>query len=384
MKELVKHIEVLLLSNDCVVVPHFGGFVTCNIPARYIAEESLFLPPIRTVGFNADLKNDDGLLVQSFARCYNISSDEARKMLEGHIRSLQQELWESGTCDLASIGTLSLDENNELLFSPCQAGTICPSFYGLDAIDFPMLKDEQTIGAQKAVSVPLSDKVTETEPASRKQNTAVEDTAYPASASGKEGEITIRLKKSWVQNIVACAAVVLLFFMFGPKAQNTGVNTNPSQAQFASLMSFAEPEVAQVAHKTAAKETSVVENAPPVVKEVPAVVKPSAVKKASAVKETKAMQPASAAKPSAQKVQQQQGYEGYAIVLASAISKKNAQHYVEELHKKGYANAQVFTRGRMTRVILTGYSTQGKAYSKMKQMSNEHAEFESAWVLHVD
>lgn len=33
MIELAQHIEVLLLENDCVIVPGFGGFVayyTCN------------------------------------------------------------------------------------------------------------------------------------------------------------------------------------------------------------------------------------------------------------------------------------------------------------------------------------------------------------------
>ncbi|WP_302310163.1 hypothetical protein [Paraprevotella clara] len=36
MKELVKHIEILLLDHDCVVVPQIGGFVTCNAPANHL------------------------------------------------------------------------------------------------------------------------------------------------------------------------------------------------------------------------------------------------------------------------------------------------------------------------------------------------------------
>lgn len=56
MIELAQHIEVLLLENDCVIVPGFGGFVAHYAPATHVKEESLFLPPTRTIGFNPQLK----------------------------------------------------------------------------------------------------------------------------------------------------------------------------------------------------------------------------------------------------------------------------------------------------------------------------------------
>ena len=153
MKELVKHIEILLLDHDCVVVPQIGGFVTCNAPAKYVEEENLFLPPIRTVGFNERLKADDGLLVRSYVEAYDCSDTEARAMLGEQIRDLQQELWETGTYDLGSIGVLMLDERNNVEFSPCQAGTVCPAYYGLDALLFGPLQAEKTVEASLAVEV---------------------------------------------------------------------------------------------------------------------------------------------------------------------------------------------------------------------------------------
>lgn len=52
MIELARHIEILLLENDCVIIPDFGGFIAHYQPARYIKEENLYLPPVRTIGFN--------------------------------------------------------------------------------------------------------------------------------------------------------------------------------------------------------------------------------------------------------------------------------------------------------------------------------------------
>ena len=73
MIELAQHIEALLLENDCVIVPNFGGFVAHYAPATYVKEENLFLPPTRTIGFNPQLKLNDGVLVQSYMSAYDTS-----------------------------------------------------------------------------------------------------------------------------------------------------------------------------------------------------------------------------------------------------------------------------------------------------------------------
>ena len=50
MIELAQHIEVLLLENDCVIVPGLGGFVAHYTPAMRVAEENVFLPlPVLSV-----------------------------------------------------------------------------------------------------------------------------------------------------------------------------------------------------------------------------------------------------------------------------------------------------------------------------------------------
>ena len=47
MIELAQHIEALLLENDCVIVPNFGGFVAHYAPATYVKEENLL--PVSSV-----------------------------------------------------------------------------------------------------------------------------------------------------------------------------------------------------------------------------------------------------------------------------------------------------------------------------------------------
>ena len=82
MFELTRHIESLLLRNDCVIVPHLGGFVTSFRPARWVREENLFLPPTRSVGFNAHLTINDGLLTQSYMQAADVSYPDAQRLVE--------------------------------------------------------------------------------------------------------------------------------------------------------------------------------------------------------------------------------------------------------------------------------------------------------------
>ena len=55
MKKLAKHIEVLLLENNCVIVPGLGGFIAHYQPAHFDETRNEWVPPMRTFGFNPQL-----------------------------------------------------------------------------------------------------------------------------------------------------------------------------------------------------------------------------------------------------------------------------------------------------------------------------------------
>lgn len=363
MKELVKHIEYLLLDNDCVIIPQFGGFVTRHISSQYVEEEQLFLPPIRTVGFNLQLKEDDGLLVSSYMKAYQITEVEAKALISNQVSQLQQELLENGSCDMGSLGMLTTDENGLLKFSPCQAGTVCPAFYGLDALMFHPL------------------------PAANAENTATQDHKIQQKETN-HNEITIRLNKTWLQNIAAIAAVVIMFLILSPSAQNTGMISN-DKAEFANLMAMtpkmsskqipaehsSNPLTSQAREKKVDKEsnresTSLSHkniNSTEIVNK----------NNAESTSETTSLEKQD------EKIDNVKELKGYCIVVASAISEKNAHLFVKELHHKGYNEAQVYQKGRMTRVVFPGYSSEEEAYNALRTLSKRSDEFSSAWVYYI-
>ena len=100
MKNLARHIELLLRDNDCVILPDFGGFIAHDVPAYYIAEEGLYYPPSRSISFNAAIKMNDGLLVQSYMKSYQVDYARANYMIDVAIEELTDLLLASGCSDV--------------------------------------------------------------------------------------------------------------------------------------------------------------------------------------------------------------------------------------------------------------------------------------------
>lgn len=286
--------------------------------------------------------------MRSYVLAYRCSEAEAKKMLGEQLRDLQQELWETGTYDLGSIGVLTLDEQGNMQFSPCQAGVVCPDYYGLDALLFAPLQEDEL--SKTAESGSLQTPIRE-----------IPQIRLEAETPKAKNEITIRLKKTWFQGVAAVAAVVTLFFLMSPDAKNTGY-TSGEHAEFARLMlpviqdtvavEFVEPQPAQNV-EAEADAVNVVVDAP-----VPEVESQGDVHAAVAC-------------------------GGYCVVVASAIPEQNAYDYVERLHKKGYTEAQVYKKGNMVRVIFPGYASEAEARVKMNALSDSSEEFALAWVYHI-
>lgn len=66
--DLSYHIEELLFSNDCVIIPTIGGFIVNYASASIDFVEQRLLPPQKVVSFNPKLVNNDGLLANHIAQ----------------------------------------------------------------------------------------------------------------------------------------------------------------------------------------------------------------------------------------------------------------------------------------------------------------------------
>jgi nucleoid DNA-binding protein len=140
MNELVKHIEILLLSKDCVIVPNFGGFVAHHVIAHYEESDCLYYPPLRTIGFNPQLKLNDSLLAQSYVDAYELSYPDALNRIEKEVNEMRQKLENEGFLELEGLGSFSINNDGMPEFEPCLAGILTPNLYGLSTYEITSLQ----------------------------------------------------------------------------------------------------------------------------------------------------------------------------------------------------------------------------------------------------
>ena len=382
MIELERHIEILLLNNDCVIVPGIGGFMAYHVEARYDESDHTFLPPLRALGFNPQLTSlNDSLLAQSYVEAYDISYPEATRRIEAEVKEVRQALDTHRSYELHNIGTLYINEEGKMEFSPCEAGILSPSLYGLNSLEMEKLPSATAIQEQPVATTPKRESI-------RNPHTAAEQPQQLAAASADPvGDPTIHIKVSWLRNFAAAAAAVVAFLCLSVPVKNSQPNLNISKSPNETMMelvstaqAFAQKQVQETPstnEEQQAVEEVTLDNVrkteQPATDAAQAETATSAKEAATATatKEPAATSKASSEEPAAK--------HSYYIVLASRVSKVNAEYFIGKLHQKGLDKAALYTHNHINRVVYGSYATETEAHNALRQL-RDLEEFEQAWV----
>lgn len=301
---LERHIESLLLHNDCVIVPELGGFVAHHVDARYCEEEHLFLPPARTLGFNPQLTMNDSLLVQSYAETYDISYPEALGRVEHDVETLRHTLDEEGHYELDGVGTLYKNQEGKLMFAPCESGTLTPSLYALDSFEMKPL-----------------------EQAGEETNTATQSTTAYAADDEKTGQrkVSVSLKALRHAAVAACVLVFCLFAITPMGVQQPTHDYSVKSSMFSCLYD-SQPREAN----------------------------PQPVKLTTSRPDTPQATPEKAA--------------SWTIVLCTHVPMSGAKAFREALTEQGYDGVRILTHEGSVKVVYGTYSSEVQARAALRSM----------------
>ena len=131
MNELFSHIEFLLHTHQCVIVPHFGGFVLNFKSAEKIGLASFAAPECELL-FNEELTHNDGLLSESFMRMYDISFEEADCRINKQVEDLKTALSSGEQMAFGNLGKFQINEDGHFVFSPDKF--VRPEYFGLSQV----------------------------------------------------------------------------------------------------------------------------------------------------------------------------------------------------------------------------------------------------------
>lgn len=324
---LSQQLQRLLLDTDCIAVPGLGCFVVHSMPARYLSEESLLLPPSRTISFHSIALREDTSLTQAYMVAMNATAKEAEKQLALDISTLKRSIQRTGEAVLEGVGVLSLTYNGRYHFEPSKKYSC--QFLGLDSLVCPL----QPI----AVNLPI---------------TATDDTAQATPKFWKKTAITF-VKES-LKYAAFLVVALLSYFMVSYPIDLSNDSTGRLAASSPSLV-FDQRSLTSSTLPT----TNV------------------------AIPEKKDSTPtATTNTPTTAKIETLPTTGAYTIVLASAITEANAQALVKRLEAKGYQGVEILKRKTMIRVVLGAYDTKSEAQriaNELHQTTN--TDVKSAWVM---
>lgn len=380
MNELSRHIEILLLSNDCVIVPGFGGFVAHHKVAEYDMEEKTFYPPQRVLGFNSQLVLNDSLLVQSYAEAYDLSYPEALRKIENEVEEIKQQIEIEGEYKFRGIGTVSKTAEGYYDFEPCVAGLVSPGLYGftsyiMDAVngvaDADGASDTEDSAEKKLLSaagvvtgeteVDVKDDAEDTEDV---EDDEVED-------EEEERGIYVSYKKMWY---AAAASLILLLLPLAYNSLTVGRGSQSSNVIRGSVGDTGKEVVSKIGEgiDTFMKATNSESVPADTVNITEKTVKQEAA--VEAVADTK-VQAEKTGEVSKETVKGQ-----YSIILASRVSKKGAEDFVKRLNRAGYKEASVYEDGSMRRVVYGSYGSEREAERALEVLKKKNETFAGTWV----
>lgn len=321
MSRIERHIEILLLENDCVIVPGLGGFVAHHITARYDEQEGLFLPPYRTLGFNPQLKVNDSLLAQSFVEAYDISFPEAMCQIEEEVQAMYSALEADGVIELNDLGKLRLTGNNKIEFEPLESGILTPLYYALDGYNFMLREKSVSQVKDKPVTAVVS---------SKKSKIVYMDCKNP-----KDKRISVSLKAVRNVGVAAVFCGVVMMSMF-PLHNKLRITEEPVKSGVLySLFDQSKPE-------------QVVESKPLV--------------RATAKKQSK--------------------NHYWSLVLASHITERNAVAFVKDINDAGFKGAKVYEGKGSVKVLYGNFVSEQEAFKQLNSLKDNEF-FKEAWVIEV-
>jgi hypothetical protein len=153
--QIEKHISDLLYRYQCVTVPGFGAFLTETVSAHVTGSASSFFPPKKVVSFNANVKNNDGLLANHVALQEKMSYELAVIKIGDVVNEWTYLLQNRNRVVLKNIGEISVNNEMNWFFEPANTVNYLTDSFGLTPFVSPeitrvVLKQEVEALEEKA------------------------------------------------------------------------------------------------------------------------------------------------------------------------------------------------------------------------------------------
>ena len=133
----------LLVRHNCVIIPAFGGFVAKQTSASIDYKNGIMTPPRKSLLFNRQLINNDGLLIAELAVSNAINYNQATDTVGSLVSTWNEKLRNGERITIDKIGFLFYDQEKNICFEQDRFFNLLLESYGLETVHFLSENDVQ-------------------------------------------------------------------------------------------------------------------------------------------------------------------------------------------------------------------------------------------------
>ena len=326
------HIAYLLTKHECLIIPGFGAFIASSTEIDATKEKRLMRFPVQSLGFNPEIRHNDGLLANSLCKGESISYQTACSEIRSYVNLLNSRLAEGKTVIIHWVGQLSLSDDRKIVFTPSSRLSCNANYFGLHPFYISSLKE-----LELPFESPLPEK------------------------KEKSEWIFIPINKGifrWAG--LAAAVVAALFLVATPVNEHSaGYSQEANVIPFSSKINIA----FSASNETPAevKETHSVPTLPIVAEEEKPV--EAKEKPVEAVVEKKAVS------------------RHYYIVVASLPTSALAKKALNDFQQSLFPAARMVSEGNKHRIYVRQFENKSEAETYLFQFRSQYPQHKDAWLL---
>lgn len=206
----------LLLRHNCVIIPSFGGFVAKQASATIDYKTGVMSPPRKSLLFNRQLINNDGLLVAELAVANAIPYNEAVEVVSTLVGSWNDQLRRGERITIDKVGFLFFDQEKNIFFEQDRFFNLLLESYGLGKVHFLTESDVQLVQHSAIEKTTISEKTKDVPSAIVFDTETISINPVETEAIVFEHPAIQKRSKVWRYVAAACLAPVAFYSFWLP------------------------------------------------------------------------------------------------------------------------------------------------------------------------
>ncbi len=124
----------MLFTNQGVIIPGLGGFVSEYEPAAFDVNENKFLPPSKKIIFKVEYSYHDNLLIDFISKKEKTDKENSKILLNDFVETIKLKLKKGEVVDFPGIGSLTLTAKGKTQFKQDPESNFLTDSFGLKKV----------------------------------------------------------------------------------------------------------------------------------------------------------------------------------------------------------------------------------------------------------